>query len=86
LTWHAFACSRRVHSAIRALLSNPAVVLEFHLQQLMPAVFTCVVAAKLCGSPDEVQQTPQAFCAVRHLCIGFLAMKCNAMRCLLRSY
>jgi hypothetical protein len=48
--------SLRVCSAIRALLSNPAVGLEFHLQQLMPAVFTCVVAAKLCGSPEEVRQ------------------------------
>lgn len=32
---------------------NPAIALEAHLQQLLPAVFTCVVSAKLCLSPDE---------------------------------
>ena len=33
---------------------NVEVHLEFHLQQLLPAVFTCAVAAKLTNSPTEV--------------------------------
>ena len=40
--------------AIRSLHLNPYINLEIHLQQLLPAIFTCVVAAKLCNSPFEV--------------------------------
>jgi len=39
--------------AIKSLLANSSVSLEFHLQQLLPAVFTCVVAAKLSSLPSE---------------------------------
>lgn len=46
-----------LYRAIRAMLGNPGVDLEFHLQQLMPALFTCVVAAKLSSSPNEVRRS-----------------------------
>lgn len=46
-----------LHRAIKALLRNRSVDLEFHLQQLLPAVFTCVVAAKLSSSSSEVVNT-----------------------------
>lgn len=42
-----------VIKAIKSLLSNSSISLEFHLQQLLPAVFTCVVAAKLSNLPSE---------------------------------
>lgn len=42
-----------VIKAIKSLLSNSSISLEFHLQQLLPAVFTCVVAAKLSNVPSE---------------------------------
>jgi len=44
---------RTMITCIRSLLENPLVNLEFHLQQLLPAIFTCNVAAKLSGSPHE---------------------------------
>lgn len=50
-----------IRSAIKALLSNRAVDLEFHLQQLLPAVFTCVVAAKLSSSASEVPTELQKY-------------------------
>lgn len=39
--------------AIRALNENPSVSLEAHLQQLLPAIFTCVVSAKLSVVTEE---------------------------------
>mmetsp|Transcript_2881 Transcript_2881/g.3014 ORF Transcript_2881/g.3014 Transcript_2881/m.3014 type:complete len:454 (+) Transcript_2881:205-1566(+) len=36
-----------------ALLSNKTIHMEFHLQQLLPAIFTCIVAGKLSTSPGE---------------------------------
>ena len=42
-----FSASR----AVWCLVHNPAVRLDFHLQQLLPAIFTCVVAYNLC--PQE---------------------------------
>eukprot|EP00597_Dinobryon_sp_UTEXLB2267_P006454 CAMPEP_0170059042 /NCGR_PEP_ID=MMETSP0019_2-20121128/1453_1 /TAXON_ID=98059 /ORGANISM="Dinobryon sp., Strain UTEXLB2267" /LENGTH=413 /DNA_ID=CAMNT_0010264163 /DNA_START=108 /DNA_END=1349 /DNA_ORIENTATION=+ len=38
---------------IGSLLRNGDVSLGFHLQQLLPAVFTCIVAARLSNSPAE---------------------------------
>ena len=65
-------CQMQYHSAIRSLLNNPAVNLEFHLQQLMPAAFTCVVAAKLSSTPSEVNNNNNL-----HDFIIFVATKCN---------
>jgi hypothetical protein len=38
---------------LRSLLINPVLRLDFHLQQLLPAIFTCVLATKLSQSPAE---------------------------------
>lgn len=40
--------------AIQSLNQNTAVNLEAHIQQLLPAVFTCIVAGKLSSSHEEV--------------------------------
>lgn len=40
--------------AIQSLNQNTAVNLEAHVQQLLPAVFTCIVAGKLSNSYEEV--------------------------------
>jgi transcription initiation factor TFIID subunit 6 len=40
-------------SATDALWENPYLSVEFHLQQMLPAAFTCVLASKLCNSPFE---------------------------------
>ena len=42
-----------VIKAIKSMLVNTSISLEFHLQQLLPAVFTCVVASKLNYLPSE---------------------------------
>ena len=39
--------------ATDALWSNPHLSAEFHLQQMLPAAFTCILAAKLCGAAHE---------------------------------
>ena len=36
------------HRALWCLVLNSSVCLDFHLQQLLPAVFTCIVANNLC--------------------------------------
>ena len=38
---------------VRALLSNKHISLEPYIDQLIPAVLTCVVGKRLCGSPLE---------------------------------
>lgn len=43
--------------AIQALHSNSHINLETHLQQLLPAIFTCIVASKLSTSAEEVSYT-----------------------------
>lgn len=40
-------------SAVEAIWSNPFLHVEFHLQQMLPAVFTCIVASRLGQSPTE---------------------------------
>ncbi len=44
---------RTLMSATDALWTNPHLSVEFHLQQMLPAAFTCVIAAKLCSSSYE---------------------------------
>lgn len=38
---------RALISTVSALITNKAIRMEFHLQQLLPAVFTCIVAPRL---------------------------------------
>jgi len=38
---------------LRCLIENRFLCLDFHLQQLLPAIFTCIVANKLSSSPFE---------------------------------
>ena len=40
-------------SAATALISNEALHVEFHIQQMLPAIFTCIVAARLCTNPSD---------------------------------
>jgi transcription initiation factor TFIID subunit 6 len=40
-------------SAATALISNEALHVEFHIQQMLPAIFTCIVAARICTSPSD---------------------------------
>jgi hypothetical protein len=42
---------------VGAFARNPNVQLQYHLHQLMPAIFTCVVGAKLSSSPLEEHWT-----------------------------
>ena len=48
------------HRALWCLVLNSSVCLDFHLQQLLPAIFTCIVANSLCptaGSNRDSQFT-----------------------------
>jgi transcription initiation factor TFIID subunit 6 len=46
--------------AVAALWSNPALAVEFHLQQMLPAAFTCIIGAKLGASVYEDHWTLRA--------------------------
>jgi transcription initiation factor TFIID subunit 6 len=41
---------RALISTVSALINNKALRMEFHLQQLLPAIFTCIVATRLSSS------------------------------------
>ena len=40
-------------SAATALVANDALHIEFHIQQMLPAIFTCIVAARLCTNTSD---------------------------------
>jgi transcription initiation factor TFIID subunit 6 len=44
---------RALIGTLSALLTNKSLRMEFHLQQLLPAVFTCIVAARLSSTLAE---------------------------------
>lgn len=67
--------------ATDALWNNPNVHVQYHLQQMLPAVFTCVVASKLCqpstatgssGSKDD-HWTLRKYAAkiIANMCINY---------------
>ena len=66
---------RTLMSAVQALLSNPGISVDFHLQQMLPAVFTCIVAARLSASPyeDHWSLRAQAASVVASACIKYAA-------------
>jgi len=51
---------RALMGAVDALWSNPALAVEFHLQQMLPAAFTCVIASRLSATPYEDHWTLRA--------------------------
>ncbi len=44
---------RTLVAGVEAVWANPQLHVEFHLQQMLPAVFTCIVASKLGSSASE---------------------------------
>jgi transcription initiation factor TFIID subunit 6 len=50
-------------NAIWSLTLNPRLRMEFHLQQLLPAIFTCIVANKLSSSPSDDHWQLRSFAA-----------------------
>lgn len=48
---------------IHALLENSSVNLQNHLQQLLPAIFTCIVAPKLSENPFDDHWSLRRFAA-----------------------
>ena len=60
-------------SAVEAIWSNPFLHVEFHLQQMLPAVFTCIVASRLGNSPTEDHWSlrSQAAMAIAKVCSKF---------------
>jgi transcription initiation factor TFIID subunit 6 len=58
-------------SAAAALIANNSLHMEFHVQQLLPAIFTCIVAARLSSSPSENHW------AVRSLAADVIAQSCR---------
>ena len=63
-------------AGIEALWSNPHLHVEFHLQQMLPAVFTCIVASKLSASPAEDHWTLRAHAAhvIAKVCAKFSSL------------
>ena len=57
-------------SAAGALIANKELHLQFHVQQLLPAIFTCIVAARLSTSPGDNHWPLRAMAAevVAHAC------------------
>lgn len=51
---------RCLMAAMDALWANPFLSVEFHLQQMLPAAFTCILAAKLCSASNEDHWTLRA--------------------------
>lgn len=60
-------------SAVQALLTNPGIRIEFHLQQLLPAIFTATVAEKLSSSPyeDHWSLRAQSASIIAGICIKY---------------
>jgi len=63
-------------SVVQALISNPNLRMEFHLQQLLPAIFTCIVASKLSNSPQEDHWSlrVQAAAVIARICQKYSAL------------
>ena len=57
-------------SAAGALIANKELHLQFHVQQLLPAIFTCIVAARLSTSPADNHWPLRSMAAevVAHAC------------------
>ena len=58
-------------SAATALISNDALHIEFHIQQMLPAIFTCIVAARLCTSTSDNHWI------VRNMAADLVAQSCR---------
>ena len=79
---------RTLISAVQALLSNPGIRIEFHLQQLLPAIFTAIVSAKLSSSPyeDHWSLREQAAAVVAAACVKYSSVIPDLQARVCRTY
>ena len=79
---------RTLISAVQALLSNPGIRIEFHLQQLLPAIFTAIVSAKLSSSPyeDHWSLREQAAAVVAAACVKYSSLIPDLQARVCRTY
>jgi transcription initiation factor TFIID subunit 6 len=63
-------------SAVEAIWSNPYLHVEFHLQQMLPAVFTCIVASKLgfAQTEDHWSLRSHAAIVIAKVCAKFSSL------------
>ena len=63
-------------AGMEAVWSNPHLHVEFHLQQMLPAVFTCIVASKLSSSAAEDHWSLRAHAAyvIAKVCAKFSSL------------